>query len=232
MIEDFEKYDGGASDAALIGLVGSAFDEGRRGREAQDVLARGRQLRRRKRALPALSALGVVAASVSLAVALTGPSGADSTTNAGSSGHSLAGNGTVVNVDNAAFSVHTDVKTGKVAVTIRQYGDEGELKQILAKAGIRTVFITVTVPVSAHESLHISVWSCTWLGAKPLSESGVVQPPTPAAPYTFTIDPSKMPSGSVLAFQFEDLTLANGTPHGVAVTRQLLSGEPTGCTTK
>jgi len=144
---------------------------------------------------------------------------------------SLTGNGTVVNVDNAAFSVHTDVKTGKVAVTIRQYGDEGELKQILAKAGIRTVFISATVPESAHD-LRFPLWSCTWLGAKPLSASSVVQQPTPVAPDTFTIDPSKMPSGSVLAFQFEDLTLANATPDGVVVSRQLLSAEPTGCTTK
>ena len=113
MNEDFEQHDDAGSDTALISLVGSAFDEGRRGRDTQDDLARGRALRRRKRAVPALAALGVVAASASLAVALTGPSGAANTTNA-DPGHSLTANGTAVNVDNAAFSVHTDTKTGKV----------------------------------------------------------------------------------------------------------------------
>lgn len=60
---------------ALISLVGSAFDEGRAGHEKQDVLARGRQLRRRKRAMPGFGALGVVAFSAGLALTLTGPAG-------------------------------------------------------------------------------------------------------------------------------------------------------------
>jgi hypothetical protein len=225
MIEEFDKQDGGVSDAALIGLVGSAFDEGHRGREAQAVLARGRRLRRRKRAVPALGALGVLAASASLAVALAGPSGAANTTDAGS-GHSPTGDGAVVNVDNAAFSIHTDTKTGKVTVTIRQYIDEGELKQVLAKAGIRTVFDSVTVSQSNYKVSPVQ--ACTWTGATPVPNSSDVVTVTLTEPHTVTIDPSKMPSGSVLAFLYEHIVIAGAGANGVAT--QLLSGEPTGCT--
>ena len=227
MIEEFEKHDGGVSDAALIGLVGSAFDEGRRGREAQDVLARGRQLRRRKRALPALGALAVVAASASLAVALTGPSSAAHTTDAGS-GHYLTADGAVVNVDEAAFSVHTDAKTGKVTVTIRQFIDEGELKQILAKAGIRTVFDSVTVHPNADGV--VPARPCTWTGATPVQVASPGGLPATAGEHdTIIIDPSKMPSGSVLAFVYENIANVSDS---TSVGLQLLSGEPTGCAAK
>jgi hypothetical protein len=227
MIEDFEQYDDGNSDTALIGLVGSAFDEGRRGRDAQDVLARGRALRRRRRAMPALVALGVVAASASLAVVLTGPSGAANTTAAGA-GHSLTANGTVVNVDNAAFSVHTDTTTGKVTVTLKQSVDEGELQPILAKAGIRTYFYTGTVTQHPHQA--VPLLSCTWLGATPLDSpdatTSVIYPTSASPDTTITIDPSKMPSGSVLAFTFEYIANDRGA---AVVGMQMLSGEPTGC---
>ena len=227
MIEEFEQHEGGASDAALISLVGSAFDEGRRGREASDVLARGRRLRRRKRAVPALGALGVVAVSASLAIALTGPNGARTTPEAGS-GHSLTSRGTTVNVDNAAFSVHTDAKTGKVTLTFRQLADESELEQILAKAGIRAAFHTATETLPPHTINNPSVPLCTWLGARHLDTLSVLTA-TPASANSFTIDPSKMPSGSVLAFNFENVVDTNGKPDGAYIGPQLLSNEPTGC---
>jgi hypothetical protein len=226
MIEEFEEHDGGVSDTALIGLVGSAFDEGRRGRDTQDVLARGRQLRRRKRAVPALGALGVIAVAASLAVALTGPSGTANPTAAGS-GHSLTSNGAVVNVDNAAFSVHTDAKTGKVTVTIRQFNDEGELKQILAKAGIRTVFDSVTVHPNADGA--VPAQPCTWTGAAPAPVGYAVDDllATAGKHETIIIHPSKMPSGSVLAFLY--VHNANDADANW-VGMEVLSGEPTGCT--
>jgi hypothetical protein len=229
MIEEFGngKHDGGVSDTALIGLVGSAFDEGRRGREAPDVMARGRALRRRKRAVPALGALGIVAVAASLAVALSGPSGAGSTTNAGAAhSHSLTADGTAVNVDNAAFSVHTDAKTGNVTVTIRQFIDEGELKQALAKAGIRTVFDSVTV--HPNSSGAVPAQPCTWTGATPVpAVSADDVPVLPGKHDTIVIDRSKLPSGSVLAILYEHTAnVANGTSVGV----QLFSSAPTGCT--
>lgn len=195
-----------AADTALINLVGSAFDDGRAGHDRQDVLARGRRLRRRKRAVPAFGALGVIAASTGLALALAGHGGAP---------------GKALNVDNAGFSVHTDSKTGYITVTLRQWFNEDELKQILAKAGIRTVF--QPQPQSEPKPGVRSGTSCTWPGATKLNRQVLVEP-SPSAD-TITIDPSRIPSGSVLAFEY--LTFIDGRPH--VVTSELLSNEPTGC---
>ena len=226
MIEDFDEHDGGATDVALMSLVGSAFDEGRRGRDAQDVLARGRRLRRRKRAVPALGALAVVAASAGLALALTGPSGAAGATHA-QTGHSMTADGAVVNVDNAAFSVHTDAKTGRVTVTLREFVDQDALKQILATAGIRAYFASTVVSPNAHGVVPIVM--CAWPGATPVGNVNDVTPATPGNSNTITSDPSKMPSGSVLAFDFEYLAK---THEEVSTGLQLLSGDPTGCAPK
>ncbi|MFC1403429.1 MULTISPECIES: hypothetical protein [Streptacidiphilus] len=226
MIEEFEEHDGGVSEAALIGLVGSAFDEGRRGREVQDVLARGRALRRRRRAMPALGALGVAAASVSLVVALTGPNGAGSTAGAGS-GQSLTADGAVVNVDEAGFSVHTDAKTGEVTVTLHQLFDESELQALLAKAGVPTAFHNTTLPAGTPVSPHAA---CTWTGAQVLHPGDVISSPRQDGnDAVITIDPSKMPARSVLGLAYA--TIGQGNTAARAIRTTLLSGEPTGCTT-
>ena len=225
MIEEFEKHDGGVSDVALIGLVGSAFDEGRLGRETQDVLTRGRTLRWRKRAVPALGALGLVAASASLAVALTGPSGAAHTTDAGS-GHSLTANGTVVNVDEAGFSIHTDAKTGEVTVTLHQLFNEAELKALLAKAGVPAAFHNTTQPASTPITPDAA---CTWTGAQVLDPGSAISEPHPDGnDVVITIYPSKMPAGSVLGVIYDTVGMGTTAAHSVGTT--LLSGEPTGCT--
>lgn len=222
MIEEFDRHEGGVTDEALIGLVGTAFDEGRRGYETSDVLARGRRLRRRKRAVPAFAAFGALAACASLALAsAAGTAGANT-------GHALTANGTVVNVDNAAFSVHTDTKTGKITVTIRQFSDEDELKRILAKAGVRTVFASET------GGLGKVITSCTWPGATILNSHDEVlysartegHHPDPGAPDVFVVDPARMPAGSVLAFDYVN---AGKARPGLAIVMALLSGEPTGC---
>jgi len=213
MSEQFEQQGGGITDEALIGLVGTAFDEGRRGHEASDVLARGRQLRRRKRAVPALGALGVVAACAGLGLALAGPSTPASPAGA-SSGHALTSNGTVVNVDNASFSVHTNAKTGIVTVTFRQLFDEDEVKVILAEAGVRAVFN----PRCAGPGIK-------YLTIPPGGGNGISGGETQDGGAVIIIDPSKMPRGSVLEFIYSPSPL---TPSKVNVGFGLLSGEPTG----
>lgn len=196
MIEQFEAHDDGITEEALIGLLGSAFDEGRRGRATSAVLARGRQLRRRKRTAPALAALGVIAAAAGLSLTLTGPS----------AGHTVTADGAAVNVDEASFSVHTNARTGAVTVTILEYFHEDELKQILAEAGIRAVFNP----------------PCEGPGIKDLNPyNGVI---TNDVGHSVTIDPSKMPSGSVLDFSFTPGPYEPYNGMGVG----LLSGEPTG----
>lgn len=221
MIEESETYDGGACDAAVISLVGSAFDEGRRGRAAQEILARGRQLRRRKRAMPALAALGVVAASVSLTAALSGRSGTG-TRDAGS-GHFVTVNGAAVNVDEAGFSIHTDAKSGEVTVTLRQLFDESELQVLLAKAGVPTAFHDITLPAGTPVTPHAA---CTWTGARVLDPASVISN-LHRTEAVITIYPSKMPAGSVLGLIYT--TSEEDKSETTSVGTTLLSGQPTGC---
>jgi hypothetical protein len=208
MIEQFEADDGGITDEALIGMLGSAFDEGRRGRAASDVLARGRRLRRRKRAVPAFGALGAVAVCAGLALALTGPSRPAGPAGAGS-GEALRSNGAIVNVDEASFSVHTDAKTGLVTITFRQLFDEDALEPVLAEAGVRAVFNT----------------PCDGPGIKSLNPFSVLSTrATGDDDAVFIIDPAKMPKGSVLDFSVSAGPFAPDKGVGVG----LLSGVPTG----
>lgn len=112
----------------------------------------------------------------------------------------------MVNVDEASFTVHTDAKTGVVTVTILQYFHEDELRQVLAEAGIRAVF---NAP-------------CDGPGIKDLNPyNGVI---TNDVGHSVTINPSKMPSGSVLAFNFMPGPYEPYNGMGVG----LLSAEPTG----
>jgi len=209
-----ERNDERTHDERVLGLVESAFADVHLDRAVPDVVGRGRQLRRRKRLVPALGAFGVLAASAGLALALTGPSNPAGAATA-SSGHTLNVNGSEVNVDNASFSVHTNAKTGIVTVTVRQFQDENYFKQVLAEAGIRAIF---DVPCTNQP------------GIKGLNPRGVfivtlgkpVDGRRPTA--SFSIDPAKMPSGSVLSFDYVRGTDAANTTFGIG----LLSGEPTG----
>jgi hypothetical protein len=131
---------------------------------------------------------------------------------------------------NAGFTVHTDSKSGKVTVTVAQNFNQGELKQILAQSGIRAYFSTTVLPAQPGQAVPIvSAVPCTWVGAGLDHSTGInsVMSVTPGSPDTnITIDPSKMPSGSVLAFAFEYL---GDVHHEVGLTETLLAGEPTGC---
>lgn len=80
--EDFGEDSSVVTDAALIGLVGNAFNDGRIGRETLGVLAHGRQLRHHKRAVPLLGTLEVVTVSESPIAALIGSTGTASTSSA------------------------------------------------------------------------------------------------------------------------------------------------------
>ena len=204
-----------APDGQGLDLVGAAFAVVHLDRAAHDVIGRGRTLRRRRKAIPALATAGILAAALSLA-AVTQPHGA-------SAGQSLAYNGAVVNVDEAGFSVHTDVKTGQVTVTLRQLGNEAQLKAILAKAGVRTAYYNAALPYDYGRS------PCTWAGARTLDPGSVIGGPHQDGPDTvITIYPSKMPAGSVLGLRYFTIIDKPGLS---MVGATLLSGEPTGCTT-
>jgi hypothetical protein len=190
----------------VLGLVGTALADVRLDRDAAEVVGRGRTLRRRRRAAPVLATAGVLAAALSLA-AVAQPR------HTPSAGHDLAYSGKTVNVDQAGFSIHTDVKSGVVTLTLRQVFDQAEVARLLNEAGIPTVF-------------H-SGEPCSWTGAAVLSPQLIVPDGLDGGDSNvFKIDRNTMPRGSVIAIDFVELY----SPHGVGVDFKLLAGQPTGCT--
>jgi hypothetical protein len=199
--------------------VGTAFADVHLDRGADEVISRGRTLRRRRKAIPALATAGILAASLSLAaVTQSSPSSAGS--------HALGYSGTIVNVDEAGFSIHTDAKTGEVTVTINQIFDESALKTLLTKAGVRTAFHNTTLPATTPASPSNI---CKWTGVRTLDSGDVISNLHFAGKDTsITIYPAKMPAGSVLAIQYITLGTGKGVARGFSEP-MLLSGEPTGC---
>lgn len=202
-----------------LDLVGTAFADVRLDGDARDVISRGRTLRRRRKAVPVLATAGILAASLSLAaVTQSSPASVGS--------HALSYNGSVVNVDEAGFSIHTDVQTGTVTVTVRQLFDQAELEALLAKAGVRAVFHTSTL-TAASDIKRSAI--CTWTGVRTLPSAGVVSQQKLGG--SITISPANMPAESVLGIQYLTIEPVSGGPgraEGV-VEPTLLSGEPTGC---
>ena len=191
----------------LYDEVGTAFADVHLEHGAEDAIKRGRTLRRRRRTVPALAAAGVLAFSLSLAAV--------------TQTHTPS-NGAVVNVDEAAFSVHTDTKTGVVTVTIRELFDQNQLRQLLAKAGIPAVFGQVKASESAKAKSP-----CMWTGASNLDPNNVLVMRETSNGNAFEIHRSAMPPGSVLGFAY----LAPVSPRGKAsfgVSAELLSNKPTG----
>jgi hypothetical protein len=214
-------------DQDVYDEVSSAYADVRLERDAEDVIKRGRTLRRRRRTMPALAAATVLAFSLSLAAV---------TAQTHRSAHVA-----VVNVDEAGFSVHTNPKTGVVTVTIRQLEDENQLNQILAEAGIPAVFHSERIqlsadvlkhwkPAPAYRNLPPAVQACFWTGARILPESVIDNgmPLTGEPAKIATIDPRAMPPGSVIGFDY--ITVV-GWPSGAYQIEgfTLLSNMPTGC---
>lgn len=202
----------GQQDQDVYDEVGAAFDGVRFDREASEVIQRGRTLRRRHRAMPAVAAAGVLAVSLSLAVVTQ---------------HSPASTpgGAVVNVDEAAFSVHTNAKTGVVTVDIRELVDESELEHVLAEAGVPAVFHDTTMPDGTVVSPDMG---CTWTGASVLDADKVLIIHASKSETVFEINRGAMPHGSVVGFDY----ITEHAPRGLAmhgVSPRLLSGMPTGC---
>ncbi|HTJ67041.1 MAG TPA: hypothetical protein VL551_05880 [Actinospica sp.] len=192
-------------DQDVYDEVGAAFADIRLGRDADAVIRRGRTLRRRRQARPALAIAGVLAVSLGVAT-MTAQSHSSSRT-------------ALVNVDEAAFSVHTDASSGVVTITIRELADENRLKSVLADAGVPAVFHEERIPEDIMD-----IRFCTWTGASVIDPGKVLTHQSAGADAVFTIVPSAMPRGSVLAFNF-----ATHTAAGHVTSAALLSNTPTGC---
>ena len=200
-------------DQQVYDEVGTAFADVRLDRDAEDVIRRGRTLRRRRRAMPALAAAGVLAFSLSLAAVTVPTHSSTRTTKVNVD----------VNVDEAAFSVHTNATTGVVTITIRNFFDENLLKQTLADAGIPAVFHSEKVTVVEVNGGERDYGECSWVGATQVfAEVATYSFRNGAA--VFTLYPSRMPHGSVLAFNY--MMRSDGKPMASA---QLFAGTPTGC---
>ena len=208
-------------DQNIYDEVGAAFGDVYAHQDTEAVVARGRVLRRRRRAVPAVVTACVVAAASGLGLTVVG----------GPASHPVAGprvraSVIPINVDDAAFSVHTDPKTGYVTISLFRGDGADELRKVLANAGIASYFYFATVAPLPGKTF------CTWIGAKEEdSRSAFVTTEIEAA--TITIDPSKMPPGSALGFEnITFKTAASGPGYsGVAGSGKfvLLSAEPTGC---
>ena len=192
-------------DQDVYDEVGSAFTDVHLERDAEDVIKRGRTLRRRRRTMPALAAACVLAFSLTVA-AVTLQS------------HRSAAVA-VVNVDEAAFSIHTDAQSGVVTLTMRQFMDASVVKKLLAEAGIPAVIY------SEHVNPHGIIWPCNWAGASVIDSGKVIVHVKSPSDAVFEINRNAMPRGSVVAFDFLSIAMPNGTMNAAAA--QLLSSAPT-----
>ena len=174
----------------VLGLVDSSVGELRMQRPLDDITARGRGLRRRRRAITGAAVAGTLAASLAVAVPLasTGTNG-DGT---------LSAHGQVVNVDMAGWSVHTNANS-TVTVTLHQlFGDTTALRAVLHQAGINAIVREIK-----HNDPSIG---CA-IRAKQLSSYKAFSPVKALGDLSYVIAPAAMPSGSVLEILVYDIEL-------------------------
>jgi hypothetical protein len=128
-----------------------------------------------------------------------------------------------VDVDLAGWSVHTNVDS-TVTLTVREIHDPDRLREALKQAGVSAAVEAVQITADFHGCKATP-------GARPLPQvSQVLGDPevaTIGGASVVTIRPSAMPPGSVLRF-----VLYKHGRGGVAVTVELLSGNPEKCTDK
>jgi hypothetical protein len=183
-------------DEALLTIIRGSLPDIDRSIPIGQVIARGRQLRRRRRWTKVTVGLGCVA--------LTG---AVATAGLPRHGPTLSAAGRPVNIDLAAWSVHTNADA-TVTVTVRNSDlrDPDRLRAVLAQAGIPASIQVVHLVVLHQGSQTINIVGCSGPGQDgipqiidvlgwPLVHHG-------AGNDTITIKPSAMPPGSVLSFVF------------------------------
>ncbi|WP_034264416.1 hypothetical protein [Actinospica robiniae] len=185
------------NDQDIYDEVASAFRDVSAPDGPDAAISRGRTLRRRRRTMPALAVVGVVAASLGLAT-LTQPAGP-------SNQRSLSYGNKVVNVDNAAFSVHTDARTGYITVTMRQFTDPSALEAILKNAGITADIVVAQVPGPRTILTSVPWADCRFpAGVEVLADNSrrvLVHEQSSAEPVV-VLDPSAIPAGGVLGLGY------------------------------
>lgn len=173
----------------ILDLVDGSLSTVRMQRPIDEITARGRRLRTRRRSIAGAAAVGVLGASLAIALPLSGSSGQPAVAYAPTQSQ-------VVNVDLAAWSVHTNADS-TVTLTVREYQDPALMQQVLARAGVSAI-----VTQGANCFLHID-------GLPVISKvlTGYARP-AGSDPYTTIITPSAMPPGTSLFINFTGV----GTP--------------------
>lgn len=170
----------------------------------EEITARGRGLRRRRRALASAAAVGVLGTGLAIGLPVSAP---------GSGGRqTLSANGQAVNVDVAAWSVHTGADS-TVLLTVRQVvNDPQQLREVLAKAGVRALVL--------DEPRSVPCPAGTRVTSLPFGQVFTVPPHTSAGQMA-VIHPSAMPPGSVLEIAIRQ--------RGNEIDMSLLSSDPGNC---
>lgn len=190
------------NDRGILKLVDGSLGDVHMRRPLDEITTRGRRLRTRRRSIAGVAAVGVLGASLAVALPLHGASGQTAMA------HGVT-QSQAVNVDLAAWSVHTNANS-TVTITVRQLRDPDKLRQVLASAGIPAVILydAARCP-SPDDTVARAAGSLT---VHQVKGAAVV-----------TIRPSAMPRGSVLSFNY----IGPGTGHPVTVAIALLGHAPT-----
>jgi hypothetical protein len=182
----------GMNDGTVMEIVGGSLGGTRMERPLDEITARGRGIRKRRRSIASAAAVSVLGVSLAVALPLSG-----------SSGQPVAAHGQTqsqaVNVDLAAWSVHTNADS-TVTMTVRQFHDPQQLRQVLARAGVRAI-VTEGASCAVNEDGMPQI-SKVFDDYTRRDASGA---------YVVTISPAAMPTGSVLVIHFTGV----GTPNWV-----------------
>lgn len=190
----------------------------------ESVIGRGRLLRRRRRTLAGAATMGAAAVTaVALAVPLaTGPA----TPTAGATARPSPVEFADVHVQMAGWSMQGNAN-GTVTLTFHDFTDLPQLRQALARAGIRAVVQGDIPPCGPGTP-----------GVRQLPTGNAVTISVDLDTYTVTevINPAALPAGSVLRFagvQLRNILLAIRKPDGqlvqlpvIGVQTALFSGPP------
>lgn len=181
------------NDSGILDLVDGSFGGVHMNRPIDEITARGRRLRTRRKSLAGVAAVGVVGASLAVALPLSGSSGQPGVAR-GPAGPAVVArtpnSGQVVNVDLAAWSVHTNADA-TVTLTVREYQDPVWMEQELGRAGVSAV-----VTQGANCALNIDGLPVISKVVDNYSHY------TKSDPYITVITPSAMPPGTSLFINF------------------------------
>lgn len=171
------------NDSDILDRVDGSLSGVRMQRPIDEITARGRRLRTRRRSIAGAAAVCVLGASLAIALPLSGSSGQPVVAYAPTQSQ-------VVNVDLAAWSVHTNADS-TVTLTVREFQDPVQMQQVLARAGVSAI-----VTQGADCALNMD-------GLPMISKVlDNYSHHDPSDPYITVIRPSAMPPGTSLFINF------------------------------